>query len=83
MPILRSRVDKQIEETAAKINQEIGSDNKYGSTILTYILIQVGTILLKKLLERVIADNGKSVVELAKNMSDNLDTKRRAFGDEQ
>ena len=39
--------------------------------------------MLKKLLERVIADNGKSVVELAKNMSDNLDTKRRAFGDEQ
>ena len=61
--------------------KDVSGDKKYGSAILTYILVQVGIILLKKLLERIIENNGQDVVALAKSLSENIDENRKAFGE--
>lgn len=81
MPIFRKKIDKQLEETADAVMKDVSGDKKYGSAILTYILVQVGIILLKKLLERIIENNGQDVVELAKSLSKNIDENRKAFGE--
>ena len=81
MPIFRKKIDKQLEDTADAVMKDVTGDKKYGSAILTHILVQVGVILLKKLLERIIENNGQDVVALAKSLSENIDENRRAFGE--
>ncbi len=81
MPIFRKKIEKQLEDTADAVMKDVSGDKKYGSAILTYILVQVGIILLKKLLERIIDNNGQDIVALAKSLSENIDENRKAFGE--
>ena len=81
---MSERRAKRIDAAADQVISMIGRDGKHGSAILTWIVMQIAVIVAKKLLERIIADDGKQVVEIAKSLLDNVDdSQSHPFGDEE
>lgn len=64
------------ERRAAKVVDELFDSEerkRYGNPILTWILIQVVMLVAKKLLERIIADDGKEITALAKTLLEKVE----------
>ena len=82
--IRRDRNQQRIERVADEVLSNIGEKGRYGSAILTWIIVQIAVIVAKKLLERIIADDGKQVVAIAKSLLDNVEENQtHPFGEEQ
>lgn len=84
MPIFRRPIDRKLNDAADKVIKELEAEEKdeHGSGLMAWILMQIVLIIAKKLLERIISNDGREVVNMARSALNSIESERKSmFGE--